>query len=155
MTMPIPYSQGVQIVRIRGGTWLMANMTTRPKPKRTACRVTIAISCPEALYNTANPKAIPGATVGYQVVVTNNGTVTADNVEVIDTIPANAAFLVGSVTTVPAAVVSYSNDGGTTWVYGPVAGANGTDPAVTGIRVVYLSVAGAANAQENFQVLID
>jgi len=81
--------------------------------------------------------------------------VQADNFEVIDTIPANSALLVGSVTTVPAAVVSYSNDGGTTWAYGPVAGGNGTDPAVTGIRVVYLSVAGAATAQENFQVLID
>ncbi len=119
----------------------------------TAVKTTNVISDP---FNAGvNPKAIPGATVGYQVMVTNNGTVQADNVEVIDSIPANAAFLVGSVTTVPAAVVSYSNDGGTTWVYGPVAGANGTDPAVTGIRVVYLSVAGAATAQENFQVLID
>ncbi len=118
-----------------------------------AVKTTSVISDP--FTTSGNPKAIPGATVGYQVLVTNNGTVQADNVEVIDSIPTNAAFLVGSVTTVPAAVVSYSNDGGTTWVYGPVAGANGTDPAVTGIRVVYLAVAGAATAQENFQVLID
>jgi uncharacterized repeat protein (TIGR01451 family) len=102
-----------------------------------------------------NPKAIPGATVGYQVLVTNNGTVTADNVEVIDSVPANSAFLVGSVTTVPAAAVTYSADGGTTWGYGPVANANGTDPAVTDVRVVFATVAGAATAQENFSVLID
>jgi uncharacterized repeat protein (TIGR01451 family) len=102
-----------------------------------------------------NPKAIPGATVGYQVLVTNNGTVAADNVEVIDSIPANSAFLVGSVTTVPAATVTYSNDGGATWGYGPVANANGSDPSVTDVRVVFATVAGAATAQENFSVLID
>ena len=104
-----------------------------------------------------NPKAIPGATVGYQVLVTNNGTVTATNVEVIDSIPANSAFLVGSTTTVPVAgaTVTYSNDGGTTWTYTPVAGANGADPAVTGVRVVFASIAGAGTAQENFSVLID
>ncbi len=120
-----------------------------------AVKTTNVISDPFNLG--VNPKAIPGATVGYQVLVTNNGTVQADNVQVIDSIPANSSFLVGSVTTVPAAgsVVSYSNDGGTTWTYAPVAGANGTDPAVTGVRVVYATVAGAATAQENFSVLID
>ena len=120
-----------------------------------AFKTTTVISDPFNLG--VNPKAIPGATVGYQVLVTNNGTVTADNVEVIDSIPANSAFLVGSVTSVPAAgaVVSYSNDGGTTWTYGPVAGANGADSAVTGVRVVFATVAGAATAQENFSVLID
>ncbi len=119
----------------------------------TALKTTNVISDPFNLG--VNPKAIPGATVGYMVMVTNNGTVQADNVEVIDSIPANSAFLVGSVTTVPAAAVTYSNDGGTSWVYAPVAGANGTDPTVTGVRVVYASIAGAATGQENFSVLID
>jgi len=121
----------------------------------TAVKTSNVISDP---FNLAvNPKAIPGATVGYQVLVTNNGTVTATNVEVIDSVPANSAFLVGSITTVPAvgATVTYSNDGGATWTYTPVAGANGSDPAVTGVRVVFASVAGAAIAQENFSVLID
>lgn len=120
-----------------------------------AVKTTNVISDP--FNNGVNPKAIPGATVGYQVLVTNNGTVTATNVEVIDSIPANSSFLVSSVTTVPAAgaVVSYSNDGGTSWTYAPVAGANGSDPAVTGVRVVFATVAGAATAQENFSVLID
>lgn len=105
----------------------------------------------------ANPKAIPGATMGYQLLVTNNGTVAASNVTIVDSVPANSAFLVGSVTSVPAAgtAVSYSNDNGTTWTYVPVAGANGADPAVTDVRVIFVSVAGGAVAQENFQVLID
>jgi len=102
-----------------------------------------------------NPKAIPGATVQYQILVTNSGTLAADNVEVIDTIPANSAFVVGSVGAVPAGVVSYSNDGGLTWTYVPVPGANGTDPLVTGVRVVYLTVAAASAATETFSVLID
>jgi uncharacterized repeat protein (TIGR01451 family) len=101
-----------------------------------------------------NPKAIPGATVGYQVLVTNVGTVGADNVTVIDTVPANSAFLVGSVIA-PGATVTYSNDNGTSWAYGPTAGANGSDPAVTDVRVVFPTVAAGASAQENFQVLID
>jgi uncharacterized repeat protein (TIGR01451 family) len=104
-----------------------------------------------------NPKAIPGATMGYQILVTNNGTVAASNVTIVDSVPANSAFLVGSVASVPAAgtVVSYSNDNGLTWAYGPVAGANGTDPAVTDVRVIFVSVGGGGVAQESFQVLID
>jgi len=119
----------------------------------TAVKTTTVISDPFNLG--VNPKAIPGATVGYQVLVTNNGTVTADNVAVIDSTPSNSAFLVGSVGSVPAGAVTYSNDGGATWTYGPVAGPNGTDAAVTDVRVVFPSVAGGANAQVNFSVLID
>jgi len=121
----------------------------------TALKTTNVISDPFNLG--ANPKAIPGATVGYQVLVTNTGTVAADNIEVIDAIPANSSFLVGSVTSVPAVgtVVTFSNDGNLTWTHVPVAGANGTDPSVTGVRVVFLTLAGGAIAQENFQVLID
>ena len=104
-----------------------------------------------------NPKAIPGATVGYQVMVNNNGTVTADAVEVIDSIPANNSFLVGTVSTVSAAAatVSFSNDNQGSWTYVPAAGANGTDPLVTDVQVIFASVAGAATAQVNFSVLID
>jgi len=101
-----------------------------------------------------NPKAIPGATVGYQVLVTNVGLVTADNVTVVDSVPANSSFLVGSVTA-PGAAVTYSNDNGTTWTYVPAAAANGADVAVTDIRAIFPTIAAAASAQENFQVLID
>lgn len=102
----------------------------------------------------ANPKAIPGATVEYEVLVTNIGQVNADNVTVIDSIPANSSFVVGSV--VAAGIVSYSSDNGGSWGYGPTAGANGADPAVTDVRVVFPSVAaGGGTAVEQFQVLID
>jgi uncharacterized repeat protein (TIGR01451 family) len=119
----------------------------------TALKTTNVISDPFNLG--VNPKAIPGATVGFEILVSNTGTLDADNVEVIDTIPANSAFLVGSVATAPAAVVSFSNDGGATWTYVPAPGANGTDPLVTGVRVVYLTVAAAGTATENFSVIVD
>jgi len=121
----------------------------------TAVKTTNVLSDP--FNNAVNPKAIPGATVGYQVLVENFGTVTADNVEVIDSIPTNSSFLVGSVSTVSAsaATVTFSNDGGVTWAYGPVAGANGTDPAVNAVRVVFATVAGGTLVQENFSVMID
>jgi uncharacterized repeat protein (TIGR01451 family) len=118
----------------------------------TALKTTNVISDPFNLG--VNPKAIPGATVGYQVLVTNNGTVNADNVEVIDAIPANSNFLVGTVTTVPASAVTYSLDGGTTWGYSPIANIDGSDPGVTHVRVIFATLAGAAIAQENFSVLI-
>ena len=35
---PRLYSQGVQIRRICGGTWLRISMATSPAPRRTACR---------------------------------------------------------------------------------------------------------------------
>jgi len=118
----------------------------------TVVKTTTVISDPFNLG--VNPKAIPGATVGYQVLVTNIGLVTADNVTVVDSVPANSSFLVGSVTA-PGAAVTYSNDGGATWAYAPVAAVNGADTAVTDIRAIFPSVAAAASAQENFQVLIN
>ena len=35
---PRLYSQGVQIRRMCGGTWLSISMATSPAPRRTACR---------------------------------------------------------------------------------------------------------------------
>ncbi len=43
-----------------------------------------------------NPKAIPGATVRYTITVTNNGGDDADNVEMVDDIPANTTFVAGT-----------------------------------------------------------
>jgi uncharacterized repeat protein (TIGR01451 family) len=47
---------------------------------------------------TSNPKAIPGATVEYTIVVTNSGSVPADGVSIGDAIPANTTFVCGSMT---------------------------------------------------------
>jgi uncharacterized repeat protein (TIGR01451 family) len=103
-----------------------------------------------------NPKAIPGATMGYSIDIDNIGTAAASNVIVEDAIPGNCAYIVGSVSTVPGgATVVFSDDNGLTWTYVPVGAPGSADPAVTDIRVTFANIAAAASAQEAFQVLID
>lgn len=121
-----------------------------------------ATTIEDPMNGTTNPKAIPGATVRYLIGTTNTGSGTADldTVIVTDAIPADSAlrvtdfdgstsgpvlFVDGTPTSGiaytftsladPADDVSFSNDSGATFVYTPVPGANGTDPAVTHIRV--------------------
>lgn len=114
-------------------------------------------------YNgTSNPKAIPGATVQYEIGITNGGAgaVDLDTLVVTDIVPANAALRVtdfDGATNGPIAFVdsspasnlmytftsladvaddvSFSSDGGVTWNYTPVPGADQTDPAVTHVRI--------------------
>jgi uncharacterized repeat protein (TIGR01451 family) len=107
-----------------------------------------------------NPKAIPGATMLYDVTVTNQGIGTADTVTVADGIPLNTALRVADIGapgsgpvaflngTTPSGLtytflglgsgadsLEFSNDNGTSWAYTPVADGNGADTAVTNIRV--------------------
>jgi mucin-19 len=105
---------------------------------------------------TTDPKFIPGAVAMYTLRVINSGTGSVDlNTTVItDPIPANTALFVNDIGGTPAgpvsftqgvpsstltytapADVSYSNDGGTTWTYVPVAGTDGCDPLVTNFRL--------------------
>jgi uncharacterized repeat protein (TIGR01451 family) len=141
----------------------------------------------DPINNGTNPKAIPGGTVRYLIGTTNSGTGGADTdtVVVTDAIPASTALRVsdfdgltnGPVQFVdgtpnsgltyafasladPSDDVSFSNDGGVTFSYAPVAIANGTDPAVTHIRVnpkglfVGDTGAGAPNFQIFFKAVI-
>jgi uncharacterized repeat protein (TIGR01451 family) len=102
-----------------------------------------------------NPKAIPGATVDYSILVDNNGSVSAANVVVADAVPGSTAFLVGSTSSTPGGTtIEYSNDNGATWTYVPVAGVNGSDPNVTHLRVTFTTIANGASGQVDFQVLI-
>ena len=103
-----------------------------------------------------NPKAIPGATVDYTIDIDNTGAASATGVMLVDAIPANTAFVVGSVNTSPAVgpTVEYSDDNATTWTYTPSAGPDGSDTAVTHVRVTFASIASAGSAQAVFQVLI-
>ncbi|MDZ4804537.1 MAG: hypothetical protein SGI90_06740 [Candidatus Eisenbacteria bacterium] len=102
-----------------------------------------------------NPKAIPGATVDYGIQVDNNGTVSATNVVVVDAVPGSTSFLVGSTASTPGGTtIEYSDDGGATWSYSPVAGVDGSDPSVTHLRVTFASIANGAGGQVDFQVLI-
>lgn len=111
---------------------------------------------------TANPKAIPGAIVTNIVTVTNSGVdaVDTDSVFVSQPVPSDAALRVadfdgatsGPVQFVdgsPASGLSYtflgvgnagddvafSNDNGSSFSYTPVPGADGSDPAVTNVRI--------------------
>jgi len=116
----------------------------------------------DPINGVTNPKAIPGGTVRYLIGTTNTGAgvVDLDTLQVTDAIPTNTVLRVtdfdGSTTgpvllvdgtpssgltytftslADPGDDVSFSDDGGATFVYSPVAIANGTDPAVTHIRV--------------------
>ncbi len=61
----------------------------------------------------------------------------------------------GSTSSTPGGTtIAYSNDGGTTWTYVPVAGVDGSDPSVTHLRVTFVAIANAASGQVDFQVLI-
>lgn len=97
------------------------------------------------VHGTANPKALPGSKMKYTVLVTNQGKGTVDNnqLAVTDAIPANTAFVVGSVngsgsgsglSALDAGDIEYSNDNGSSWTYSPVGSPGSTDPAVTNIR---------------------
>jgi uncharacterized repeat protein (TIGR01451 family) len=121
-----------------------------------------------------NPKAIPGATMQYSVIVTNTGGGTAQTVVVTDPVPPNTELFVsdlavpgsGPVTFSDGAVasgvmysfgglsnifdcLSFSNDGGATYTYTPVPDANGFDSQVTGIKVTPTGTFNAASGGNN------
>lgn len=52
----------------------------------------------DPINDTTNPKAIPGATLRYTVTVTNNGAADADNVSLVDQIPANTTYATETIT---------------------------------------------------------
>ncbi|MDQ3195170.1 MAG: hypothetical protein M3Q32_02020 [Pseudomonadota bacterium] len=123
-----------------------------------------------------NPKAIPGAFIGYTIVVTNPGrAVDVDTVFVIDAIPANTDLFVGDfggagsgsvafTDGAPASGLGYtftslasgaddvgfSNNGGATFTYTPAPDINGVDPAVTHVRI---NPKGVFNAGSNFTLM--
>lgn len=100
-----------------------------------------------------NPMRIPQAVVRYTIDVSNTGAVAADNIVLTDAIPAGTDFMVASVT---GGAAVYSDDGGTTYTYGPGAGPNGADPAVTHIQVTLPgSIAGGGSATVTFDVIIE
>jgi uncharacterized repeat protein (TIGR01451 family) len=127
-----------------------------------------------------NPKRIPGAFVDYTIVVTNPNPVAVDanTVVVFDPVPANTELFVndlgggGSGPVVFTALtsgltytftslasgtddVSFSNNGGTSYVYTPIADANGVDTAVTNIRInPKATFAATSSFQLRFRVRI-
>ena len=116
----------------------------------------------DPVNGTVNPKAIPGAVVEYQVIVTNPAAnpVDANTVFVRDPLPPELMLRVSDLGTAGSGPVSFSdgspasgmtytfgtlanltddlqfsNDHGATWNYVPTPDADGYDGAVTGLRV--------------------
>jgi hypothetical protein len=106
-----------------------------------------------------NPKLIPGGFADYTLTVTAPaGTApTAGSVTVTDIVPANLGLFVGTYAPGPGPIafgaggsgltysfaslastaddISFSNNGGASWTYVPVADANGVDANVTHVRI--------------------
>jgi uncharacterized repeat protein (TIGR01451 family) len=123
---------------------------------------------------TTNPKAIPGAIVEYQIIVTNPAAnpIDGNTVFITDQVPAHMDLRVADIGAAGSGPVQYvngspasgltytftalgnagddiafSNDGGATWGYTPSLGADGVDPAVTHVRINPKGVFNANNAQ--------
>jgi parallel beta-helix repeat protein len=150
------------------------NVTVTSGPTLTHLKSVAVLSDP--LNNTSNPKSIPGALEVYTLRITNQGagSVDSNTVAIVDAVPANTALFVqdlagagsgpiaftnGTPTSAltytfsglgnAADDVEFSNNGGTTWTYTPVANASGCDPAVTHIRVRPKGTMAAASGAGN------
>jgi hypothetical protein len=127
------------------------------KPSLSVSKTSVALSDSISL---SNPKSIPGAVMEYTLAATSPAsyTVTANSIILTDTTPANMALIVtdiGGTGSGPAAFtagttglsysfislgsttddIEFSNNGGLSWTYTPVAGANGADSSVTTVRL--------------------
>ena len=148
-------------------------------PNITVLKSSLVSSDP--VNGSTNPKAIPGSTLLYNIQVTNSaaGTPDIDTVVISDPIPVNTAmvvtgtpvFFIDGVTssalnftfTSLASTtddVEFSNDGGISWTYSPVADANGVDTNVTNVRINPKGTFAGSNGINNpgftlrFQVIV-
>jgi trimeric autotransporter adhesin len=115
----------------------------------------------------SDPKRIPGSILRYSIIVTNAGagSVDASSLNLTDAIPAGLAVYASTASGAPiefvdgsiasglsfsyAADVRYSNQpgGGPPYVYTPLPGPDGFDPAITGVRIAPAgTMAGASGA---------
>lgn len=139
--------------------------------RRTAAALTIAKSSTvisDPVNGTTNPKLIPGAVVEYSITVTNAGLgpVDASSIVILDVMPAEMAFAVGTVTFTngtptsglnpfnAATMVTFSqaNGGVAPYTYTPV---GPFDVRVRGIRIAptgTMSAATSATSRPNFTI---
>ena len=120
-------------------------------------KTSLAYSDP--VNGTTNPKLIPGGFADYSLTVTAPAGTSPTNNSVIvtDAIPANLSLFVGTYAPGPGPVrftpggsaltygftslasttddLEFSNNGGASWTYAPIADADGVDAAVTHVRV--------------------
>lgn len=138
----------------------------------TVVKLSTVVSDP--VNGVTNPKAIPGAIVEYQVILTNPAANPIDTGTVVltDPIPAQVELRVADIggsgsgpvsftegspasgltysfvsLSNAADDVAFSSDNGATWTYTPTPGGDGTDSAVTHIRINPKGVFNANNAQ--------
>ena len=155
--------------------------TARIVPALTVVKSSTVLSDPN--NGSTNPKAIPGAVVRYAINVTNTNAGTADSDTTIlrEAVPSNMRLYVGDVggtgsgpvaftngatasgltytfTSLSSTTdgIAFSNNGGTTYTYTPVADANGYDSAVTHFRVIpsgtFSGAAGGNNPSFQLQL---
>ena len=147
-----PVNPGQQGIAIHDMTFC------NPYTELAATKVSAVITDP--INGATNPKFIPGALVEYTIGVSNTGVSPTDSgtISVADIVPANTKFCLASIAGAgpvrfidgsPASGLTYtytsltsatdnlqfSNNGGASWTYTPVADADGCDPAVTHVRV--------------------
>jgi uncharacterized repeat protein (TIGR01451 family) len=102
----------------------------RPTTNLTVAKTSSVVGDP--VNGTANPKAIPGATMRYCILVTNNGSGTATGINVADALPASTTFVPGSLRS------GASCAGATTVEDDNASGADESDPfgaSITGTTV--------------------
>jgi hypothetical protein len=146
------------LVLVPGETAVTCTITNTYRPPLIVSKLSSPFSDPA--NGTTNPKMIPGGFVTYTVNVAAPSaySVTGDTLSIVDSLPAGVALFVGNlggagsgpVGFTPASStlsftfatlsstaddLDFSNNGGSTWTYAPVADANGTDGAVTHLRV--------------------
>jgi len=127
-----------------------------------AVRLTkVSLTVSDPVNGTTNPKSIPGALKEYILAIDNPGLdLSTDSVMITDPINANTKVYVDDIAgsgsgpvafaqgtpasglnftfaglSSPADDVEFSNDGGSTWTYTPVIGADGCDSNVTNLRL--------------------
>lgn len=166
---------GIQFISIHD-----INFTyNEPVPELTISKTVETLSDP---FNGGSfPKAVPGATVTYTIGVSNagDGAVDAGTVEVTDPIPGDTALVVsdfdgsnpGPVAFVDGVTpsgltytftslasttddIEFSSDGGASYNYTPSDSGDGTDPAVTHIRInPQGSLAASTGIDPGFELL--
>lgn len=92
-----------------------------------------SVSLLKSVSPTTAPQLIPGGDLNYTIAFSNTGTGAASSLVIIDPIPANTDFKVGSITsslgtTGLTVAVAYSNNGGISYAYTPVSGGGGASP---------------------------
>ena len=160
-------------------------ITLLPRPELSVTKTLSVIRDPVNV--TTDPKAIPGSEVRYSIVVSNQGagTVDDDTIVVSDMLPPNTCAVVldavgpGSgpvefVDGIPSSDLSYSfvslasttddlafsDDGGLTYDYVPVANASGCDPVISNMQIKPKGTfaantgAGSPSAEFSFRIIV-